>query len=256
MAVSSALMLFAGGGTGSACACARKVSSATTDAAIWKTCLIGILPRVIKVARAAAPARLARKSVRAIPEVMSRERSFRPIIARKDRCRNLRRDGERTPGKKVIQLGNYFDLRLCAPFAQSLRVEGKLALTIKQLVGDLAHARGIFENHSIRSVEIEESRRGCGMTSRSEHHGYSAFGQEIKRAHHVIACGDLMIDVLAARSVRRKQCDRVLDLVDAQRRRVADAVTHPGVAHLGPECLVARRVGSHLLPSGSALLFC
>src|SRR6266545_1601753 len=128
MAVSSALMLFAGGGTGSACACARKVSSATTDVAIWKTCLIGILPRVIKVARAAAPARLARKSVRAIPEVMSRERSFRPIIARKDRCRNIRKDADRSSVQTVIQLRNFLDLRLCAPFAQSLRVEGKLAL--------------------------------------------------------------------------------------------------------------------------------
>jgi hypothetical protein len=80
--------------------------------------------------------------------------------------------------------------------------------------------------------------------------------REIKRAHHVIACGDLMIDVLDARSVRRKQCDRVMDLVDAQQRRIADAVTHPGVAHLGPECLVARRVGSHLLLAVERFFFC
>src|SRR6266545_3869727 len=127
-------------------------------------------------------------------------------------------------GADSHSIAKFLDLRLCAPFAESLRVEGKLALAIKQLVGDLAHARGIFENHSIRSLEIEEARRGGWMPSRSEHHGHSAFGQEIKRAHHVITCGDLMIDVLDARSVRRKQCDRVMDLVDAQRRRIADAV--------------------------------
>ena len=68
------------------------------------------------------------------------------------------------------------------------------------------------------------------MPARPKDHGYSAFGQEIKRAHHVIACGDLMIDVLDARSVRRKQCDRVMDRVDTQQRSIADAVTHPGVA--------------------------
>ena len=52
-----------------------------------------------------------------------------------------------------------------------------------------------------------------------------------------------MVDVLDARPVRRKQRDRVMDLVDAQQRRIADPVAHPGVAHLGPEGLVAGRVG-------------
>lgn len=81
------------------------------------------------------------------------------------------------------------------------------------------------------------------MPSRSEHHGYSTFGQEMKRAHHVVARGDLMVDVLDARSVGRKQRDRVMELVDTQQRRVADSVAHSGVADLGPEHPIAGRVG-------------
>jgi hypothetical protein len=116
----------------------------------------------------------------------------------------------------VVQLRNSLDLQLCAPFAESLRVERKLTLAVKQLVGDLAHARGIFEDHSIRTLEIEESRRGRRMP---------------------------MVDVLDARSVGRKQRVRVMDLVDTQQRRVADSVAHSGVADLGPEHLIAGRVG-------------
>ena len=53
----------------------------------------------------------------------------------------------------------------------------------------------------------------------------------------------LMVDVLDARSVGRKQRDRVMELVDTQQRRVADSVAHSGVADLGPEHLIAGRVG-------------
>jgi hypothetical protein len=52
-----------------------------------------------------------------------------------------------------------------------------------------------------------------------------------------------MVDVLDARAVRRKQGDRVMDLVDAQQRRIADPVAHAGVADFGPEGFVAGRVG-------------
>src|SRR5262245_35393664 len=44
MAVSSALMLLATGGTGSACARTTSVSNARTHAKMCKTCLIAILP--------------------------------------------------------------------------------------------------------------------------------------------------------------------------------------------------------------------
>jgi transposase InsO family protein len=56
------------------------------------------------------------------------------------------------------------------------------------------------------------------MPSRPEHHGYSTLRQEMKRTHHIVARGDLMVDVLDPRSVRRKQRDRVMDLVDTQQR--------------------------------------
>src|SRR5262245_46243975 len=59
-------------------------------------------------------------------------------------------------------IAKFPDLRLCAPFAESLRVKGKLALTIKQLVGDLAHARGIFEDHSIRTLEKRNRAEDIG----------------------------------------------------------------------------------------------
>jgi len=49
--------------------------------------------------------------------------------------------------------------------------------------------------------------------------------------------------VLDTGTVRRKQRDRVMDLVDPQQRRIADPVAHSGVAHLGPEGLVAGGVG-------------
>src|SRR5262245_10340517 len=59
-------------------------------------------------------------------------------------------------------IAKFPDLRLCAPFAEFLRVKGKLALTIKQLVGDLAHARGIFEDHSIRTLEKRNRAEDVG----------------------------------------------------------------------------------------------
>ena len=81
------------------------------------------------------------------------------------------------------------------------------------------------------------------MPSRTEYHRHLTFRQEIERAHHVIAGGDLMVDVLDARPVGRKQRDRVMHLIDAQQRGIADPVAHSGVAHFGPERLVTGRVG-------------
>src|SRR4029077_5989995 len=113
------------------------------------------------------------------------------------------------PGCSIAKL---LDLRLRAPLAESLRVERKLALAIEQLVRDLAHTRGIFEHHAVRALEVEKSRRGGRMPSWSEHHRPPAFRQEIERTHHVVAGGDLMVDVLDAGPARRKQRDRVMDL--------------------------------------------
>src|SRR2546430_4424573 len=140
MAVSSALMLLAAGGTGSACA--AKVTSASTDAAIWKTCLMGILPRVMK-----SLARLLLRGRRGLlyaasAEMISRDR--RSCLSYQDiwgntACERRDADGQEFGGDGC-SIAKLLDLRLCAPFAESLRVERKLALTIKQLVGDLAHA--------------------------------------------------------------------------------------------------------------------
>src|SRR4029077_6377772 len=76
------------------------------------------------------------------------------------RWRRARRRSGSFGASEGRSIAKFLDLRLCAPFAESLRVKGKLALAIKQFVGDLAHARGIFEDHSIRTLEIEEPRRG------------------------------------------------------------------------------------------------
>src|SRR5262245_13432307 len=64
------------------------------------------------------------------------------------------------------------DLRLGAPFAEAFRVERQLALAVEQLVGDLAHPRGVFEDHAVWAFEIEEPGRGCRMPSRTEHHAH------------------------------------------------------------------------------------
>ena len=71
------------------------------------------------------------------------------------------------------------------------------------------------------------------MPPGSKHHRYLALGEEIERAHHIVAGFDLVVDVLDARAIRRKQRDGVVNLVDAQQRRVADPVADPGVAYFG-----------------------
>jgi hypothetical protein len=203
-------------------------------------------PEGYEIIRAAVCARPARVIICGIPRWGLAIAAPGPINYQ-DRCGKTtcdRRDADSQEfGADGRSIAKFLDLWLCAPFAESPRVEGKLALTIKQLIGDLAYARGIFENHSIWSLEIEESRRGRGMPSRPEHHRYAAFGQEMKRSHHVIARGDLMVDVLDACSVRLKQCDRVMDPVDTQQRGIADPVAHARVADFGPESFITRRIG-------------
>ena len=80
------------------------------------------------------------------------------------------------------------------------------------------------------------------MPSGTEHHRHLARRQEIERAHHVVAGSDLMVDVLDAGPIRRKQSNGVMHFVDAEQGRITDSVAHPGIAHPGPKDLVARRI--------------
>src|SRR5262245_8081050 len=81
------------------------------------------------------------------------------------------------------------------------------------------------------------------MAAGTERDPDAALVEEVERAHDVVATLDLMIDVLNAGPAARKQGDRMVHLVDAQQRRVADAVAHTRIAHFRPEGLVPGRIG-------------
>src|SRR3546814_5814643 len=66
---------------------------------------------------------------------------------------------------------------------------------------------------------------------------------EVVRTLHVVRALDLVVDVLDARARGREQRNLVVDLVDAQQGRIADAVADACVADGGPEALVAHGVG-------------
>src|SRR3546814_3392640 len=66
---------------------------------------------------------------------------------------------------------------------------------------------------------------------------------EVGRTLHVVRALDLVVDVLDARARGREQRNLVVDLVDAQQGRIADAVADACVADGGPEALVAHGVG-------------
>src|SRR5262249_50048637 len=106
-------------------------------------------------------------------------------------------------------------------------------------VSNLADATGIFENHPFRAFKIEEASRGRRVTPGPEHDRHLPLAKKIERAHDVVAGGDLMIDMLDPGSLGWKQCNGVMDRVDAQQRCIADPVTDPRVADVGPEELVA-----------------
>ena len=66
---------------------------------------------------------------------------------------------------------------------------------------------------------------------------------------------DLVVDVLNAVALRRKERHAVVHRIDAQQRRLADPVAHPCVADLGPEGLVVtrrNRVQPHVRETGDA----
>src|SRR6185295_8453110 len=67
--------------------------------------------------------------------------------------------------------------------------------------------------------------------------------EEKKRTHDVVAGLDLMIDVLDPGTIGCEQRDRMVHLIDAQERRLTDAVADPRVADPGPEGFVASRIG-------------
>src|SRR3546814_6456087 len=67
-----------------------------------------------------------------------------------------------------------------------------------------------------------------------EHHGNPALADEVVRTLHVVRALDLVVDVLDARARGREQRNLVVDLVDAQQGRIADAVADACVADGGP----------------------
>ncbi len=80
------------------------------------------------------------------------------------------------------------------------------------------------------------------MPTGAELDGYAALAQQVIGPHDVVDAFHLMVDMLHARIGRREQRDLVMDLVDAQQRRIADAVADLRAQQAGPEFFVAARV--------------
>src|ERR1700752_1486728 len=81
------------------------------------------------------------------------------------------------------------------------------------------------------------------MPSGAKRYRDAHFLQEIIGAHHVVATFDLMVDVLDSDNVRWKQRDRMMHLINAQERGIADPIGDAGVADLTPELIIAVHVG-------------
>ena len=79
--------------------------------------------------------------------------------------------------------------------------------------------------------------------ARTEDDAHALAAQQIPGAHEVIDVSDLMIHMLDAGACRLEQRDLVVNLVDAQERRVADAIADAGAERADPETLVAHRIG-------------
>jgi len=93
------------------------------------------------------------------------------------------------------------------------------------------------------------------VPSGAEHDPDLPLAQETIRAHHVVGALHLMVDVLDAGAIGREQRNRVMHFVDAQQRRIADAVAHARVADPRPERLVAggiRRAQADVAKAGDA----
>src|SRR5712671_1003417 len=81
------------------------------------------------------------------------------------------------------------------------------------------------------------------MPSRAECYRDALSLQEMIGAHHVVAGRDLMVDMLDSGTVRWKQRDRMVHLIDTQQRGIADTIGDAGVANMSPELLIAGHVG-------------
>src|SRR5712692_10912310 len=81
------------------------------------------------------------------------------------------------------------------------------------------------------------------MAAGPERDLHAVRAQEIPRAHDVIDRRDLEVDVLHPRLIGWKHGDLVVHGIDPQQRGIADAIADPRVEHLGPERLIALRVG-------------
>jgi hypothetical protein len=79
--------------------------------------------------------------------------------------------------------------------------------------------------------------------------------QHVPGTHDVVHAFDLMVDVLHAGPRRREERHLVMHFVDPKQGRIADAITHAGPKHLGPEPFVAFCIGrtqSHVTEAGDA----
>jgi hypothetical protein len=77
------------------------------------------------------------------------------------------------------------------------------------------------------------------MAPGAEQDPHPALLQDVEGAHHVVDALDLVVDVLHAGEGRGEEGDLVMDLVDPQQRRYADAVADLGAHQAGPEAFVA-----------------
>src|SRR5690349_1252892 len=147
------------------------------------------------------------------------------------------------PQRDLLLVGECHAGGLGAPHAKARRLKPELAWAVRCLILDFIDAHRIFENHPVWSFEIEEAGPRRRMAPRAEHDRHAPFVEEVVGAQHVVAALDLVIDVLDAGLRGADQRDGVMDGVDAHQRDVADSIADAGVADLGPESLVARRIG-------------
>ena len=67
---------------------------------------------------------------------------------------------------------------------------------MRRLVFDLIDAHGIFEDHPVRSPEIQETCSRRRMPPRTKYDRHAPLVQKIVRAPHVVVGFDLMVDAL------------------------------------------------------------
>src|SRR5712692_795892 len=132
-----------------------------------------------------------------------------------------------------------------APHAERLGRERKLPRPVGRFFfgQDMLHSDRVFVDHLVRPLEIQKAGRRGRMAARAEHDPHALLAQKVVGAHHVVEILDLVVDVLHPGVRRREQCQRMVDGIHPQQRRVADPVRHARVQEPRPEGLVARGVG-------------